>query len=100
MFPKGTDKVGQKVKPHNRFIAFFYFVLCVGQLAEFTRCVLIWVGQKVKPHNRFIAFLTLKKLYKIKRWVFGKNKLCVMCGAVSWVHHTCFDMGRSKGQAA
>jgi hypothetical protein len=23
MFPKGTDKVGQKVKPHNRFIAVY-----------------------------------------------------------------------------
>ena len=55
--------VRQKVKPHNRFIAFSEsikskgwfsekrsFVLCVGQLGEFTRCVLIWVGQKVKPH--------------------------------------------------
>ena len=57
------------------------FVLCVGQLAEFTRCVLIWVGQKVKPHNRFIAF-NIKKLYKMKG-CFLENKLCVMCKAVS-----------------
>ena len=68
--------VGEKAKSHNRFKAFkaFFFnikkyiksngvffeklsfVLCVGQLAEFTTCVFTCVGQKVKPHNRFIAF--------------------------------------------
>ena len=67
MFPKGTDKVGQKVKPHNRFIAFF----------------------NIK-----------KNCIKSKGGFLEKNKLCVICGAVRWVHHTCFDMGRSKGQAA
>ena len=62
--------IGEKVNPHNRFIGFILTfkniykikgwvflkrrscVLCVGQLAEFTICVLRWIGQKV----RFIDF--------------------------------------------
>ena len=35
------------------------FVLYVGQLVDYTRCVLLWVGQKVKPHNRFMAFFNI-----------------------------------------
>ena len=88
--------VGEKVNPHHRFIAYFVskkncikskggilekisFVLYVGQLAEFTRCVMTWLRQKVKPYNRFKAFINIKHCVKSKDFVFSlQNKLCII----------------------
>ena len=87
-----------KVKPHNRFKACIFFtlniiyiksngwffkkisfVLCVGQLVEFTRCVLTWVGQTVMPHNRFIAF----NFKKIKGCFLEKISLVLYVGQLA-----------------
>ena len=47
----------------GRYFEKISFVLCVGQLDGFTRCVLILVGQKVKPHNRFSQSQSQSQLY-------------------------------------